>query len=363
MVNPVPLEKSAEAPVPPVLSAEALAVHAAATPIDLHSDTTKFIARGYDIWKRHDPSWFVRGIGGHVDVPRMKQGNLCGQFFSMWTFPKPEAGCYAEVHRQIDALLQAAAQQPGLRLCRSAEDITAARAQGEIAALLGIEGGQCLGSSGAEQPQKGVERLTALAQRGVRYLGLLHFSRNALGFPAMGWGQDPSQGITPLGCEVVDACARLGVLVDLAHLNRRGFFEVVARRPGPLMVSHTGVVGVTPHWRNIDDEQVRAIADSGGVVGVIFAPRYLGQDSLDGVVAHLQHLLRVAGPDAVALGSDFDGFVRPVKNLASPADLPSLTEALLRAGQSSTVVHKILGDNVLRMLRQAPPLSPLQAPS
>ena len=87
-----------------------------------------------------------------------------------------------------------------------------------------------------------------------------------LGFPAMGWGQDHSLGLTPLGCEVVDACARLGILVDLAHINRRGFFDVVARRPGPLLVSHTGVVGVTPHWRNIDDEQVRAVADSGGVV-------------------------------------------------------------------------------------------------
>jgi membrane dipeptidase len=355
MATPAAAEKSESAPAAPTVSAEALAVHRAATPIDLHSDTTKFLARGYDIWKRHEPSWLVRGIGGHVDVPRMREGNLCGQFFSMWTFPKPEAGCFAEVNRQIDALLQAAQQQPGLRLCRSADEVTAARGRGEVAALLGIEGGQCLGGPGAK-PLSALERLTALAERGVRYLGLLHFSSNALGFPAMGWGQDHSLGLTPLGCEVVDACARLGILVDLAHINRRGFFEVVARRPGPLLVSHTGVVGVTPHWRNIDDEQVRAIADSGGVVGVIFAPRYLGQDSLDGVVAHLAHLVRVAGEDAVALGSDFDGFVRPVRNLTSPADLPGLTEALLRAGQPARVVHKILGDNVLRMLRAAPPV-------
>ena len=116
----------------------------------------------------------------------------------------------------------------------------------------------------------------AFARRGVRYLGLLHFSANAIGRPARGFRARADRGLTPFGVEVVDACARLGVLVDLAHINRRGFLEAVARRPGPLLVSHTGVCGVTPHWRNIDDEQLRAVADSGGCVGVVFAPRYLG---------------------------------------------------------------------------------------
>jgi len=161
--------------------------------------------------------------------------------------------------------------------------------------------------------------------------------------------------LTDLNCEIVDACRDAGILIDLAHINRRGFFDAVARKPGPLLVSHTGVAGVTPHWRNIDDEQVRAVADSGGVIGVIFAPRFLGQDGLDGVVAHLTHLLSVAGEDAVALGSDWDGFIRPTKGLSSPAELPNLTEALLRAGLSPTTIHKILGDNVLRLLRAVPP--------
>ena len=339
------------------ISAEALAVHAAATPVDLHADTPKFMARGYDIHRRHEPPIGVRRIGGHVDVPRMQEGNLRGQFFGMWTFPKPEAGCYAEVHRQLDALDRAAADPHGrLRRCTSADDILAARAAGHVAALAGIEGAQCLGRGPAAPV---LERLASFARRGVRYLGLLHFSRNALGYPEKGWGQDASRGLTPLGAEVVDACARHGMLVDLAHINRRGFFEVAARRPGPLLVSHTGVAGVNPHWRNIDDEQLRAVADSGGVVGVIFAPRFLGQDGLDGVVAHLRHIIAVAGPDTVAIGSDWDGFVLPTRGLRSPAELPNLTEALLRAGVPADVVHKLLGDNVLRVLR-AQPLRPLQ---
>jgi membrane dipeptidase len=337
----------------PPLSTEAAAVHAASTPIDLHADTIKLMSRGYDLFRRHSPSWPVRNYGGHLDVPRMREGNQAAQFFGIWTFPKPESGCFADVNRQLDALDQAVAAGQGLRLCRTADEILAARAAGEIAALSGIEGAHALEQRGGTAGV--IERLTHVARRGVRYLGLLHFSRNALGAPAYGFRPDDEQGLTALGNEVVDACSRLGVLIDLAHINRRGFFDAVARRPGPLLVTHTGVAGVTPHWRNIDDEQLRAVADSGGVIGIIFAPRFVGQDGLDGVVAHLTHVIRIAGADAVALGSDWDGFVRPSSALKSPAELPHLTEALLRAGHRPEVVHKLMGDNVLRVLRAVPP--------
>ena len=97
------------------------------------------------------------------------------------------------------------------------------------------------------------------------------------------------------------------------------------------------------------------MADSGGVVGVIFAPRFLGQDGIEGVVRHLLHVARVAGEDAVALGSDWDGFVPPSRGLGSPAELPHLTEALLQAGLRPEAVHKLLGGNVLRVLEAVPP--------
>ncbi len=336
------------------LSAEALAVHAAATPIDLHADTTKLLARGYDFYKQHRPANSLWNYAGHVDLPRMRQGNLRGQFFGMWTFPKPESGCAADIHRQIDALMRTIAAGNELLLCRTADEVCAARAADKFAALLGIEGGHGLESGSAAQV---LARLQAFAERGVRYLGLAHFSRNALCDPALGWGSDASRGLSALGCQVVDACAELGMIVDLAHINRRGFFDVVQRHPGPLVVTHTGVIGVNRHWRNIDDEQVRAVANSGGIIGVIFAPRFLGYKGLDGVVAHLLHLLSVAGPDAVALGSDWDGFIKPSQGLGDPSELPNLTEALLRKGISVEVVHKILGGNVLRLLAAVPPRS------
>ena len=329
------------------LSEEALAVHQAAIPIDLHADTPKLMSRGYDVATRHTPRWPLSNFGGHVDLPRMREGGLCAEWFGMWTFPLPQKGCAADIHRQLDALEAAAREHPDeLRLVQSGAEVRRARQDGLCAGLRGIEGGQALEGK--------IENLEDFARRGVRYLGLLHFSKNDLGYPAMGLGRDHSQGLTAFGAEVVDTCARLGVIIDLAHINRPGFFDAVRRSPHPVIVSHTGVAGVREHWRNIDDEQIRAVADSGGVVGIIFAPKFVGGD-LDAVVDHLLHVIQVAGEGAVALGSDWDGFVRPCRGLEDAAKLPYLTEALLRRGLGAESVHRLLGGNVLRVLDAVPP--------
>lgn len=330
-------------------SDEARAVHEAAVVVDLHADTPKLMARGYEITKRHDPPWPVRDYAGHVDLPRMREGGLTAQWFGMWTSPVhlPLTSRRDDVHRQLDALEEAARRHPDeLRLALSGDDLRKAKADGVSAGLRGIEGGQAL--------EGDVANLEAFARRGVRYLGLLHFSRNELGYPAMGLGQRSGQGLTPFGREVVEACADLGVVVDLAHLNRAGFDEVIAATTQPVMVSHTGVAGVKAHWRNIDDDQVRAVADTGGVVGIIFSPRYVGGD-LEAVVDHLLHVVKVAGADAVALGSDWDGMIRPARGLEDPSGLPRLTEALLRRGVDADTVTKLLGANVLRVLDAVPP--------
>jgi membrane dipeptidase len=128
------------------------------------------------------------------------------------------------------------------------------------------------------------------------------------------------------------------------------------------MVSHTGVTGVHPHWRNIDDEQLRAVADKGGCVGIIFARRFLGSTSIEAVVDHLLHVIDVAGDGVPALGSDFDGFVVPPEGLEDVAALPNLTVALSRRGVPPRVLEKILGGNVLRVLDAVPSWGRLDAP-
>jgi membrane dipeptidase len=214
-----------------------------------------------------------------------------------------------------------------------------------MAALLGIEGAHALEGS--------LDNVAAFARRGVRYIGLLHFSSNEAGHPAYGRGRRDHDGLTPWGFELVQRCENEDVLVDLAHINRRGFLDACGIAKKPPIVSHTGVLGVFDHWRNIDDDQLRAVADKGGVIGVVFCPRYVGGDGLEPVVQHLKHIIDVVGEDAPALGSDWDGFIIPTKPLQDPRGLPLLTDALLDAGFSPTVIGKILRDNVMRVLRDA----------
>ena len=178
----------------------------------------------------------------------------------------------------------------------------------------------------------------------------MHFSSNEAGFPAYGLGRHDADGLTPWGFDLVRRCEAAGVLVDLAHINRRGFLDACSVATRPPIVSHTGVLGAFDHWRNIDDAQLRAVANKGGIVGVIFYPRYLGGEGLEPVVKHLLHILDIVGEDVPALGSDWDGFIVPTRALADPRGLPLLTDALLAAGVSERIIRKILRGNAMRVL-------------
>lgn len=333
----------------PLTLDEARALHAEFPVMDLHADTAKLMDKlGYDLAARHDrPLPKALNYIGHVDLPRLREGGVAGQFFSYWTTPYPQRGCAKAVTTQIDAMDAAMSAHPAdLVWTRTGAEVRAAKAAGKIAALGGIEGGQAL--------EDDLSTIEAFSRRGVRYLGLLHFSANAIGRPAMGKGSDSTVGLSGFGRDAIRECERTGVIVDLAHINRRGFFDALELATLPPMVSHTGVAGVHEHWRNIDDEQIRAVADRGGCIGIIFAKRYLGGSSLEAVVDHILHVMTVAGEDVAALGSDFDGFVVPPRGLEDVAALPNLTVALSRRGVPPRVLEKILGGNVLRVLDSVP---------
>lgn len=335
---------------------EARALHDEVCVLDLHADTAKLMDRvDFELADRHErPMPGIANYLGHVDLPRLREGGVAAQFFSFWTVPYPERGCALSVDRQLDALDRAMEKHPEqLTWTRTGEDIRRAKAAGQVAALGGIEGGQAL-----EGELGHIERFS---RRGVRYLGLLHFSANAIGAPAKGKGADKDRGLSDFGREVVRECERTGVIVDLAHINRRGFFDALEVARHPVMVSHTGVLGVHEHWRNIDDEQIRAVAESGGCIGIIFARRYLGGASIEAVVDHLLHVLAVGGEDVAALGSDFDGFVVPPAGLEDVSCMPNLTVALSRRGVAPRVLEKILGGNALRLLDAVPAYGRLTA--
>ncbi len=323
----------------------ALTLHAEAPAVDLHADSLLWSRLvGYDITKRHRPPLPLSAFGGHVDVPRLKSGGIGAQFFGLVSLPGVDLHPAETCRRQI-ALLREAINKGRGKLQLSQTLDTPARADA-TQALLGIEGAHAL--------EGRVDEVERFARLGVRYLGLLHLTRNACGSPSFGLGANRHHPLTAFGRGVIQACESAGVLVDLSHINRRGFFNACETATKPLIVSHTGLAGVHPSRRNIDDAQLRAVAELGGVAGVIFCPFYLGRDGLDAVVDHLLHIINVAGEDVPALGSDWDGFIRPTRGLEDPTKLPHLTQRLLSRGVAERVVKKILRLNVLRLMAEVP---------
>jgi membrane dipeptidase len=333
---------------------EARAFHDEIAVIDLHADTAKLMDKlGYDLAARHERVLPKRtNMLGHVDLPRLRDGGVAAQVFGYYTLPYVPGKNGPAVTSQIDALDVAIGKHGNeLAWARTGAQIRAAKAAGKIAALGGIEGGQALDGQ--------IEAVEMFARRGVRTLGILHLWPNALGMTSRKPKKD--DGLTPFGRDVVRECERCGVIVDLAHVNRRGFFDAIALATLPVMVTHTGVSGVHASWRNLDDEQLRAVADKRGCVGVIFARQFLGGTSIDAVVDHVLHMIDVAGEDTPALGSDFDGFVVPPEGLEDVASLPNLTVALARRGVTPRVLEKILSANALRVLDEVPAFGRLSA--
>ncbi|MGH9392509.1 MAG: dipeptidase, partial [Vicinamibacteria bacterium] len=206
--------------------------------------------------------------------------------------------------------------------------------EGKISYFHGIEGAHALEGE--------LSRVSELRKRGVLFIGLVHLRDNEIGGSSSG----SDRGLTELGRSLIDEMNRNRVLVDLAHASTKTFFEAVELTTLPPIVSHTGVRSVHDTWRNLGDDQIRAVSERGGVIGVMLAPPALREPSLEEAVRHLEQVIEVGGEDAVAIGSDFDGYVDPAIDASG---LPALTELLLRRGHSEERIRKILGENVLRI--------------
>jgi hypothetical protein len=210
-----------------------------------------------------------------------------------------------------------------------------------------MEGADCLSGK--------AEALAGWRNEGLRYLGLTWNNSNPFATAAADRGQR-GRGLTDLGRELVRESNRLGVLVDLSHASEKTFWDVYRESRAPIIASHSCAASLRPHLRNLDDEQARAIARTGGVIGVNFHQPFLrhpGPATVDDVARHIAHLARVAGPEHVALGSDFDGLITAPEGLEDASKLPNLTAALLRQGLAAPDIRRILGENVLRVLEHS----------
>jgi microsomal dipeptidase-like Zn-dependent dipeptidase len=236
----------------------------------------------------------------------------------------------------------------------SVEGLAQARAQGAPAVLLGVEGADAVGHD--------VDHIDAWQVRGVRVIVLVHLGDNALGTTCLPWqryaGRLPVRrhtppGLSPLGARVVERMNRLGVLVDVAHADPATLLGVVDAATAPVVSSHTGARALQDFARYLADDELRAIASTGGVVGLWpYRTRRTGVRDIAALVAHARHIAETVGPEHLAVGTDMNGVPGVMAGFDGEPDLPKVTSALLDGGFSDREVEGILGGNALRVLRQ-----------
>jgi len=330
------------------ISREAVEIYLASDVIDLHLDSfiwTRIF--GYDLTRRHGHGLLGARFYSQVDLPRIREACVTGGIWVITTNPlRGAAGrerAFAKNLARLTSILESVPDD--VALVRDAAGYRRAVAAGKHAAFLGVQGGNALDAKGA---------LDAIDQRIVR-VTLVHLSTSSLGVTSSPLARTAG-GLTDAGRAYVEALDAKRIFVDLAHIDRRGFFDAVeAHDPSlPLIVTHTGVTGVTPHWRNLDDEQLRAVADTGGTVGVMYQSSFLGEPFFGGrasaIADHLVHIVKTVGDEHASLGSDWDGAIVPPRDLPTCLELPRVVELLLARKLSPDSIQKILGGNFLRSL-------------
>ena len=319
---------------------------------------------------------------GHIDLPRAKLGGLAGGFWAI--SPIPEKGedkqavdsvgagddgtfdvplppeipySYASrftIAAASEMLRMIAASDGQARLVKSADDIADCIENDVFAIQLHFEG--------AEAIDKDLYSLDVWYEVGLRSLGIVWSRSNIFAhgvpfrFPS---SPDTGPGLTETGKRLVRRCNQLGIVVDLSHLNEKGFWDVAKISDAPLVATHSNAHAINAATRNLTDKQLAAIAESDGMVGVNFHVGFLREDgqsdpntSLEIVIRHFDYLIEKLGEDRVGFGSDFDGAIMP-RDLADCAHLPNLINAMRAAGYDETLLHKLAYENWIRVLRKS----------
>ena len=337
--------------------------------LDGHNDALTRLLKsgGVEMWRQ--------AKAGQLNGAKARAGGFGGGFFALWVRSEdPEFDRDEEMARpeydlplppQIDrdealsavlteaAMLSRLETAGELTICTTVEDIRTCLERGRIAAIMHLEG--------AEAIDPDFHALEVLYRAGLRSLGPV-WSRPTIfaegvpfRFPAT---PDIGGGLTEHGLRLVDRCNALGVMIDLSHLNEAGFWDVSRRSDAPLVATHSNAHAICPHARNLTDKQLRAIAESGGMVGVNFAVAFLREDGrmlddvpLDQIMRHLDHLMDMLGEDGVGFGSDFDGATVP-RDMGDAAGLTGLRRAMRAHGYDEALMTKLCHGNWLRVLER-----------
>jgi membrane dipeptidase len=373
----------------------ALAIHQSALIVDTHADTPqRFLDESFDLGQNTPVA------EGHIDLDKIRQGNLGAEFFSIWVEPEFKGHYSQRAMDLIDSVYQQAARHPDkMTMAFSANDIARAHDQHKFAALMGIEGGHAI--------ENDMRLLRDFYRIGARYMTLTWSNTNEWA-DSSGDIQNPNvkhhNGMTDFGKDVVREMNRLGMIVDISHVSDATFYQALLVSQAPVIASHSSSRELTNQPRNMTDDMLRAMTNNGGVVMVNFYSAFIDENyrkassdpekikqrdaevdtykkahvhpdgspvtydetaaiekkwatqfprpPLKSLIDHIDHVAKVAGIDHVGLGSDFDGVTSLPEGIDSAADLPKITQALYQRGYTREQILNILGGNFMRVMRE-----------
>mgnify|MGYP002651356922 CR=1 FL=1 len=365
-------------------------LHDKAVLADTHNDVlSSGVLDGIDI--------STRVKQGHSDLERWKEGGLDIQFFSVWTGEKPRTkeGYYKDAIQEIDSLQALVNRNPSkMLLAKSYKDVKRGLKQQKLVALIGVEGGHMI--------EADLTKLRNLYDLGMRYLTLTWNNSTTWASSAMDETLHPDslqqKGLTHFGKEVVKTMNELGIIVDLSHTGEQTFYDAIATSTKPVMLSHSSVWNLCPVFRNVKDEQVKAVAKNKGVICINFYSGFISKaydekqknllKNKDNAIAeilyqykndsvkakatwqamydstmnatrptigdladHIDYIVKLVGDDYVGIGSDYDGVGSLPVGLEDVTTYPKITEELVRRGYSKKSIRKILGGNVMRVMK------------
>lgn len=312
--------------------------------IDLHCDTILGCHRG---------GYGLAENGGHIDVRKLKAGHALAQFFAIFISPGPDGGLNPKSYEFFNDVyektyLPEIEKNPELAHAYCYDDIIKNEAEGKISSILTIED---------SVPLEGrIERVDEFYKKGVRLMTLTWNYENSLGFPSSMDPELAKKGLKDFGIEAVIRMQELGIIVDVSHLNEGGFWDVVKYAKKPFVASHSCARALCNHQRDLWDDQLRALAKNGGMVGLNFLSAFLTENSNETTIArcmeHIVHIANVAGVDSVGFGSDFDGIGDCKLEFGDYSGMPMLADALGKYF-SAAEVDKICYGNALRVIRES----------
>lgn len=316
-----------------------LELHHDAVLIDTHNDFIwQVYKKGVDFGRDNRST--------QSDLPKFIEGGVDVQVFAVWIPTKKVRQSYAFTIAQIDRLKIIEEENiEEFEFADSFEDMKRILEEKKMCGLIGIEGGTAIGND--------LDKINEFYELGVRYIGLTWNNSNNIGTSARDeYKKGLEGGLTEFGFEVVKRMDEVGMLIDVSHLGEGTFWDVIETTKNPIIASHSNCYSLHPHYRNLTDEQIKAIADGGGVIDVNFHNGFLGAATVDKVVDHIDYIKELVGVDYVGIGSDFDGGINPPVDLYDATQYPEITRELVERGYTEEEIRKILGLNFIRVFKQ-----------